>query len=101
MLLILIKHCTLHVYRLNEDVDQSNEYMLSKLMTTKYAIKANDAITGQTKHINLASLSSKRAEIGGLHGVLKIACSARVMLTTNVDVSDGLVNGVRDKITNQ
>ena len=72
--------------------------MLSKLMTTRYAIKASDAITGQTKHINLASLSSKRAETGGLHGVLKIACGARVMLTTNVDVSDGLVNGARGEI---
>ena len=86
-------HQALHVCRLNEDVDQRNEYMLSKLMTTKYAIKAGDAIIGQTKHVNLASLSSKIAETGGLHGVLKIACGARVMLTTNVDVSDGLVNG--------
>ena len=58
----------------------------------------SDAITGQTTHINLASLSSKRAETGGLHGVLKIACGARVMLTTNVDVSDGLVNGARGAI---
>ena len=81
----------LHVYRLNADVDKRNEYMLSKLATTSrtYEIKANDALTGQTKHIDLASLSSKRTETGGLHGVLKIACGARVMLTTNVDVSDG------------
>lgn len=90
----------LHVYRLNADVDERNNYMLSKLamVIRTYEIKAKDALTGQTKHIDLASLSSKRTETGGLHGVLKIACGARVMLTTNVDVQDGLVNGARGEI---
>ena len=90
----------LHVYRLNADVDERNEYMLSQLANTSrtYEIKAKDAMTGQTKHLDLASLSSKRTETGGVHGMLKIACGARVMLTTNVDVSDGLVNGARGEI---
>ena len=30
--------------------------------------------------------------------MLKVACGARVMLTTNVDVSDGLVNRARGEI---
>lgn len=80
----------LHVYRVNADVNERNEHMLSKLTSTteKYEVKASDAVTGQTKHIDLASLSRKRTDTGGLHHVLKIACGARVMLTTNVDVSD-------------
>ena len=72
------------VYRVNEDVDHYNKCMLNKLasVTRKYEIKANDAFKGQTKHRDLSSLSTKRAETG----VLKIACGGRVMLTTNVDV---------------
>ena len=64
----------------------------------QYSIHACDAVAGQTRHIDLTNLSGKRSDTGGLHGILKIAVSARIMLTTNVDVSDGLVNGARGKV---
>ena len=87
----------LHVYRLNADVDTRNTDMLNSLApnSAQYTIKAIDSVAGQTSHISLTSLSDKRSETGGLHGTLKLAISARVMLTANVDVSDGLVNGAR------
>ena len=80
----------LHVYRLNVDVDERNSLMLNALAPERqqYFIKACDAVAGQTNHINLSNLSYKRSETGGLHGVLKLAIGARVMLSTNVDVSD-------------
>ena len=90
---------TLHVYRLNADVDSRNTVMLNNLtpQCEQYSIKASDAMAGQTAHIELSTLSNKRQETGGLNSVLKIAIRARVMLTTNIDVSDGLVNGARGK----
>ena len=90
----------LHVYRLNADVDERNITMLNALVpeSQQYSIKSCDSRAGQTSHINLSTLSAKRSETGGLHGILKIAIGARVMLTTNVDVADGLVNGARGEI---
>jgi len=90
----------LHVYRLNADVESQNNLMLNSLApeTQQYVIKASDAVAGQTSHICLSNLSDKRSETGGLHGVLKLAVGAHVMLTANVDVSDGLVNGARGEV---
>ena len=87
-------------YRLNVDVDERNSHMLNALVpeSQQYTIKACDAIAGQTSHVDLSNVSEKRSETGGLHGVLKLAIGARVMLTTNIDVSDGLVNGARGTV---
>ena len=52
-------------------------------------------MAGQTTHIALSSLSEKRSEAGGLQSTLKLAVGACIVLTVNVDVSDGLVNGAR------
>ena len=88
------------MYRLNVDVDSRNALMLDNLapQSAQYTIKARDARAGQTTHISLSAISDKRSETGGLHGTLKLAIGARVMLTTNVDVSDGLVNGARGEV---
>ena len=90
----------LHVYRINVDVDKRNSEMLNNLASEdqQVAIKSLDSISGHTAHMNLFKLSEKRTETGGLHSTLKLAVGARVMLTANVDESDGLVNGARGTV---
>ena len=79
----------LHVYyRMNEDVKSRNNLMLNNLASEseQYAIRAKDAVAGQTTHIDLSTLPDKRSETGGLEPVLKVAIGARVMLTHNVPI---------------
>ena len=90
----------LHVYKFNADVDKKNSEMLNILPeeVVTYTVKAYDTQGGQTSHIDLTKLSNNRNETGGLHTILKLAVGARVMLTVNIDVSDGLVNGARGEV---
>ena len=85
------------MYRLNADVDKRNSLMLNELVpqSAQYTVKAIDSVAGQTCHISRSSVSDKRSETCGLHGTLKLAIGARVMLTANVD---GLVNGARGEV---
>uniref|UniRef100_A0A1X7THC6 Uncharacterized protein n=1 Tax=Amphimedon queenslandica TaxID=400682 RepID=A0A1X7THC6_AMPQE len=71
--------------------------MLNKLASEEqFLIKAADATGG--KPIDLSNVPDKRTETGNLQTTLKIAVVALVLLTVNVDVSDGLVNGTSGEV---
>lgn len=46
----------------------------------------------------MTNLSDKLSDTGNFHNVLKLAISAHVMLTVNVNVFNGQVNGARGEI---
>jgi len=84
----------LHVLKTNTDVDSHN---LSHIRTSRsriYEIKAidkrKDVHTGQLDVV----MPTKSSDTGGLREVVMVTEGARVMVTVNINVSDGLANGV-------
>ena len=84
---------TLHVFTTNRLTDEHNEVMLSTLPPPYFTVMAidskKDIQTGQV----VVKPPQKSSETGGLKEKLTLAKGCRVMLTANLNVSDGLVNG--------
>ncbi|CAH1232472.1 PIF1 [Branchiostoma lanceolatum] len=82
----------LHVFRNNKEADDHNLKHLTKLSSKVFHIKAIDTKDLRTGLTNVA-ISTKSRGNCALREVLSVAVGARVMVTVNVDVSDGIVNG--------
>ncbi len=77
-------------------VNSHNAAKLVKLGNPVHAIKAIDnAKDKDTQLLTLDTVPKKLSETGGLWDVLQVAVGAKVMLTVNIKVADGLVNGAR------
>ena len=92
-------HNALHVFACDVDVDNWNEKKLGGLepdIEKHTDIHVIDNRKYSTGLVNLENVdrSKRRSETGGMHTVLVLVVAARVMLTYNVDTTDGLVNGV-------
>ena len=86
----------LHVYGTNQQADQYNATMLQKLDTPKYVIQSSDITRDRdTRQVKISLDGKKCTDTGGLPSHLTIAENAYVRLTSNIDVTDGLANGVR------
>ncbi len=86
----------LHLYFLNEDVDAHNETRLVSLNTEIVTIKAEDVDQkgGRVIKVNETPHQTSKKDDTSLAPYLKLAVGAKTMLISNVDVSDGLCNGV-------
>ena len=85
---------SLHVFKTNKDVDEHNSGCLQKLTTPVFHVQAihkrKDVNTGLIDVV----ISTKPSDTGGLREVVSVAVGAKVMVTVNIDVSDGLANRV-------
>ena len=89
---------SLHVYSLHKLVDKHNEKMLNKIREHVYTIKAIDSKKDRNTGLDI-EMPEKSSDTGGLESELKIAVGCRVMLVSNIDVNDGLSNGVTGTVS--
>ena len=86
------------MYKKNVDVAVHNTKMLHKLAPDTHhniVIQAEDDIKGRTRQVTVSNIPQNSTATGGLPITLTLTKGAKVMLTVNVDVCDGLVNGAR------
>ena len=95
-------HDSLHIFGFNADVDAHNKRKLNEIANEDEQVRicASDDQYDSTGAIDVSKLpaSRSRTQTGGLETVLCLSVNARVMMTVNVDTSDGLVNGVMGEV---
>ena len=82
-----------HVYAQNQYCNEWNNKRITSLQGDKYECVAFDSKKDHCTELTTVDLSLKPQKMGNLRKVLHVKVGARVMLTTNIDVSDGLTNG--------
>ena len=84
----------LHIWAENYYVDQHNNLKLQQIPKPLFHLKATDQYPPNVSKERIDSILSKgRSDTGGLDSNIYIKETARVMLTTNMDIADRLING--------
>ena len=85
---------TLHIWAENDPVNEHNNKQLEQLSTPLFVLRATDQYPPNATNQNINTILSRaRSETGGLDFEDKIKEGARVMLTTNINIADRLING--------
>ena len=84
----------LHIFAENSLANEHNSIMLASVPNTLVTILALDNYpTGTTEKTIVSVREKKHSETGGLLYKLDLKIGCRVIMTTNVDIDDRLING--------
>ena len=84
----------LHIFAENAPAKQHNSLMLNEIDSPLISIDAIDQVPkGVPKHVYSKILMLSQSKTGGLSFNLTFKKGARVMLTSNIDISEKLING--------
>ena len=93
-------HGVMHAYAWNVHSDEWNEYRLKLLPGKEFTNIATDSKKDDCTELANVTMPTNPYETGNLKKVLTVKINARVMITTNIDVTDGLTNGAMGTVTN-
>ena len=93
-------HDAMHVYAHNAHCDEWNAYELKLLPAKEFTNIARDSKKDDSTELANITMPTNSCETGNLKKVLTVKINARVMITTNIDVNDGLTNGAMGTVTN-
>ena len=80
----------MHVYAKNSSCDEWNEIMLNSLDGNTFVNTAKDCRKDTGTNLANIAFPANPKDTGNLHKTLSLKVHALVMITTNIDVSDGL-----------
>ena len=92
-------HDALHVYAQNVHCDAWNENRLKLLPGKEFTNITTDSKKDDCTELANVTMPTNPHETGNLQKVLTIKINARVMITMNIDVADGLTNGAMGTVT--
>ena len=84
----------IHIYAENKPVDEHNKNKLTQLPGAMFHLRAQDQYPTNVAQADIDRVLSKgRSDTGGLDYDIHVKEGARVMLTSNIDIADRLING--------
>ena len=93
-------HDAMHVYAQNVHCGAWNENIPKLLPGKEFTNIATDSKKDDCTELANVTMPTNPCETGNLQKALTVKINARVMITTNIDVADGLTNGAMGTVTN-
>ena len=93
-------HNAMHVYAQNAYCDEWNILKLKLLPGKEFTNIATDSKKDHCTELANITMPTNPHETGNLKKILTVKINARVLITTNIDVTDGLTNGAMGTVTN-